>query len=726
MTKQVVLCFVTMAAATTSTTTNNNTTLPETFTEENLKKFFDTTLPSLMEEHFVPGAAIILVNSNGETIFKSGYGYATLDNDANDNDDDAAARRPGPTVTTTTTPFAAGSIAKLFVWTSVMQLVEQNLLDLNVDINTYLDFEIPNDGFHPQSEMITLKHLMTHTAGFEDYPLIGVFVRNEKDIPKLGDALRERIPKREWSPGLESAYNNYGTALAGYIVELVTGMPYHEYVNLNILQPLNMTMMTSVELPPPQHIRNVAAKGYVHTANDEYIHYGNEFLTIAPAGTIHMSVEDAGKFMTAYLNDGSLSSGSSNRGGNDSTITTTTRILQPDTVDLIRTSTLFQNDLSLPGNTYGFWQSRLHDETIIYHKGDTDAFAAYLALFPERNFGYYLTTNGGGGLTLREDLFEAFLDEFFPSNVPNATNPVDDNLDDYVGTYASNRASTTSLGKILNLFTKLKIRRSDDGKTLVSKIYGMEHTWKPLGNGRFVDMAREGEEMVIQRNSKIFFSEAPMLVFRPIHWYDSNITHIVFLAVGSLLLLSGLIGFPLQARRAWKLQQMTIKNHHGKKRDVTKKDTSDKGDEGGEEQQEIEEVDEGSVEEVEAKGNETNDETTSEETTVLNKISMLAPRVARWIGTTFCLFILLFGVFFSLAMNAPIGPQFGVSPMLRAGLVFATAGAVLAFLYIPFWAAAWIFGWWSISSRIHATFVLIGAMMIVWQMFYWKVLAGRI
>ena len=594
---------------------------------EELAAFFEEHVPELLDAFDVPGAIVTVVTSQGPS-FEAGFGRAALDPD-----------RPA----TGDTPFAAGSVAKLFVWTSVMQLVERGELDLDADVNTYLDFEIPARA----GQAITLRHLMTHTAGFEDYPLIGVFARDEDAIPVLGDVLADRIPERVRAPGVESAYSNYGSALAGYIVERVSERPYADYVASEILEPLGMTE-SSVRLPASEDLRDDAALGYV-PVDGRYIPFGNEFLTIAPAGTLLMTAHDAGRFLRAYLGDGSVDGG---------------RMLQPATVERMRT-TLFAPDPSLPGNAYGFWESVRHGERILQHTGDTEVFAAHLALMPDRSLGYYLATNAPGGLELREFLWEAFLDAFYPAEPARPTaNVAPEDLDRYVGTYLPNRASTSSLGKIVNLFTTLDLRR--DGDRLTSTVYGVENTWLPTGTDRFADASREGEEILFRTGSngrlEAYFSEAPMLVFRSARWYEVPMTHVVLVATASVLLVIGLIGFPLLA---W------LDRRRGVRRSV-------------------------------------------------------GARAARWTGTATAVLLLAFGGLFSTAMTAPLGPQFGVSPLLAAGLAIAPIAAGLVGLHLVLVLVAWLRRWWGPVGRIHATVVLVGGLVLVWQMSYWNVVGGRI
>src|SRR5690606_3079510 len=139
------------------------------------------------------------------------------------------------------------SISKLFTWTAIMQLVEQGKLDLQTDINEYLDFEIPATlvvgANKEQPKPITLFHLMTHTPGFEDYSS-SIYKLSAEEMPSLEQYVKEYLPERVYPPGEVIAYSNYGTALAGYIVEQVSGIPYSEYIEENIFKPLEMNYST--------------------------------------------------------------------------------------------------------------------------------------------------------------------------------------------------------------------------------------------------------------------------------------------------------------------------------------------------------------------------------------------------------------------------------------------------------------------------------------------------
>src|SRR3972149_8163654 len=120
-----------------------------------LEAFLDDLFAKDMEEYHIAGAAIAVVK-DGKLFFAKGYGYADIEN--------KIPVDPEQTI------FSIGSVGKTFTWTAVMQLVQQGKLDLEADVNTYLAFRIPDTYPAP----LRLKHLMSHTSGFEDRLLGGV------------------------------------------------------------------------------------------------------------------------------------------------------------------------------------------------------------------------------------------------------------------------------------------------------------------------------------------------------------------------------------------------------------------------------------------------------------------------------------------------------------------------------------------------------------------------
>ena len=182
-----------------------------------------TEIENLAKENEGDYASFATAVFNGEEVLYSGhFGYIDRENQI---------------VADENTVYEWGSISKMLVRVSVMQLHEQGKLDLNADIQTYLP-----EGFLTKlkyDEPITMMHLMNHNAGWEETKA-ALEVADEADIISLEEALKKTEPAQTFKPGEITAYSNWGAALAGYIVERVSGMDYVEYLHKNILEPLGM------------------------------------------------------------------------------------------------------------------------------------------------------------------------------------------------------------------------------------------------------------------------------------------------------------------------------------------------------------------------------------------------------------------------------------------------------------------------------------------------------
>jgi CubicO group peptidase (beta-lactamase class C family) len=283
-------------------------------TAADVEAFLDGLVPLQLKRDDIAGATVSVVK-DGKVLFAKGYGYA-----------DVEKKKP---VSAQDTLFRPGSISKLFTWTSIMQLYEQGKLDLDRDINDYLDFKIPEAFGKP----ITLKNVMTHTPGFEEQVKDLFTVGNSK--PDLGQYLKTHIPGRVYPPGTVPAYSNYATAVAGYIVERVSGRPFDEYVTENILKPLKMTHSTFTQ-PLPSELAPLMSNGYrLGSGSAESFEVVNPY----PAGSLSSSATDMAQFMIAHLQDGQLGDA---------------RILKPETARLMH-SRLFALDDAANAMCYGFY-----------------------------------------------------------------------------------------------------------------------------------------------------------------------------------------------------------------------------------------------------------------------------------------------------------------------------------------------------------------------------------
>src|SRR5438046_2501688 len=250
-------------------------------TKTDFETFLDALIPSQLRNRNIAGAVVSVVK-DGQVLFQKGYGYA-----------DVEEKKP---VLPDQTLFRPGSVSKLFTATAVMQLVEQGKLDLDRDVNDYLDFALPKT--YP--EPVTLRQLLTHTGGFEE-TLKNLFVAHESDIKPLRTYLMNEMPARIFLPGNISSYSNYGFTLAGYIAERVSGEKFEQYITNHILQPLRMTNSTFDQPLPPQLAAQMS-KAYLIASKKPR---DFEFVQVAPAGALSTTAADMTRFMLAFLQDGS-------------------------------------------------------------------------------------------------------------------------------------------------------------------------------------------------------------------------------------------------------------------------------------------------------------------------------------------------------------------------------------------------------------------------------------
>lgn len=399
-----------------------------------VEAFMDGLIDAQLEAYHLPGATVAVVQDDA-LLFAKGYGYA-----------DVAARTP---VVADQTLFRPGSISKLFIWTAVMQLVEAGKLDLNADVNSYLTaFQIPST--YP--EPITLAHLLTHTPGFEERG-DGLFLHSVDEKLPLVDYLQRYMPARVRPPGTLTAYSNYGTTLAGYIIEQVTGMPYEQYIEEKILQPLQMTHSTFRQ-PLPSALAPDLAVGYLYTGG-QYQPRGFEVVQASPAGALSATATDIANFMLAHLQNGRFGD---------------TRILQEATAQTMHEQ-LFTNDPRVSGFAHGFIEATLNGQKLLWHAGDTIFFHSTLVLVPAHKLGFFVSYNGATGALAYMSTMRAMMDHYFPASVTAPPAPISDaatQAQRVSGSYIAARSNQSGVEKVANLFQLLNVQSLANGELLVS------------------------------------------------------------------------------------------------------------------------------------------------------------------------------------------------------------------------------------------------------------------
>ena len=414
---------------------------------DGVENFIDGMMAVQLRQYASPGAMVVVVKDD-EVLLVKGYGWA-----------DKEERIP---VDPITTMFRPGSNSKLFVWTAVMQLVEQDELDLDADINGYLDFALPDRLFDGRSAgAITMRHLMTHTAGFEDV-MAEVFVERRSQLQPLGDYLRD-IPARVFPAGEISVYSNYGTSLAAYIVERISGQPFDTYVDEHIFAPLEMNYSTFTQ-PLPAHLLPHMAKGYLYQGG-QAVEAGFEWVLSYPAGSLASSAMDMATFMLAQLNGGAHGEA---------------RILDETTTAYMQQQH-FSNHPAVPGMTLGFIEGERNDVRFLAHGGDTLQMHTGLWLLPEERLGIYVSYNGAATVMARMVLFEEFMDRYFPVERPLLEAPanLEQLAEPLLGTYNAARSNFSGQEAILRLLPAAVLTIDDEGFLTLS-VMGKPRQFVPL------------------------------------------------------------------------------------------------------------------------------------------------------------------------------------------------------------------------------------------------------
>jgi CubicO group peptidase (beta-lactamase class C family) len=495
-----------------------------------MEAFMDELIQRQMEERHIAGAAIAVVK-DGQLFFTKGYGYADVEN-----------KIP---VDPEQTMFRIGSVGKVFTWTAVMQLVEQGKLDLDADINTYLDFRIPDT--YPQP--ITLRYLMTHTSGIEDRWLESL-TTDASELVSEREWLVDNFPGRVRPPGEAAGYSNYNAMLGGYIVARVSGEPYDQYIQKHIFDPLGMTH-SNVRLPIPENLRPFMSKSYIYVdgALQPFPDYVGQPAGM-PSGSHQMSVTDMARFMIARLEGGFYGDAS-----------TEMRILKEETARQMLT-TLYTPDPRLKGTAYGLFDFSENGQWVLGHSGYSPKMYGLLLLLPDQHLGVYVVYNSAGaaGLDFQHYGFQRpFFDHYYPTTMVAPIQPPADfaqRAERFTGQYRSAISHSTTPEKVINLFGGLQIVNPGDGTLVVPMGEGHELRFVEVGplyfrqvDGPFSMVFREDDQ---GRITYMFTDFVPHYGYVKLDWYETPGFHMVFAQICVLVFLSmfpiALIRF-IRARR---------------------------------------------------------------------------------------------------------------------------------------------------------------------------------
>jgi CubicO group peptidase (beta-lactamase class C family) len=402
------------------------------FTATDLEAFFDGFLPQQIEKADIAGVVIAVVK-DGKPVFEKGYGYSDVEN-----------KKP---ISPQDTLFRPGSISKTFTWTAVMQQVELGKLDLDKDVNDYLDYKLPANFGKPT----TLRDIMTHRPGLEE-TIKELFVGTQKEMTPISQYLPTHIPHQIYPPGTIPAYSNYATTVAGYIVQRVSGENFDDYLDNHFFKPLGMTR-ASFRQPLTDALKPYMSNGYALGSGKPK---DFEYVEAAPAGSLSASAESMTHWMIMHLQNGKYGDA---------------QILKPETAIAMHSRQKGWPD-AVNGMCLGFYEQTTNGHRVIAHGGDTQWFHSNMLLLVNDGVGLFVSYNSAGRPEhgdARGALWEAFMDRYFPapsSSEPQTLASAAADAKSVAGSYNISRRFETNLLSITSLLDQAKIKADPKDNTI--------------------------------------------------------------------------------------------------------------------------------------------------------------------------------------------------------------------------------------------------------------------
>jgi CubicO group peptidase (beta-lactamase class C family) len=485
---------------------------------EHLHSFMDSVIATSMDSLNVPGVLTVIMNRDS-ILYSKGNGYANIEEE-----------RP---VTSESTIWRLASISKVVTATAVMQLVEKGELDLDTNINSYLEnLTIPEDEFGP----VTLRHLLTHTPGFDDRYLNKSF-RTEEEWPDLNTFLNNILPKRIFPPGEIYSYSNVGNALAALVVEDVTGLDFDIYCRQNIFTPLQMNQ-TSFRILSDRMAENLYT-GYVFE-NDTFTSTPFDYLGDYPAGQLLSTGEEFARFMMSHLNGGEYDGA---------------QILSPQTVKEMH-SPQFKQHPKLSGAVgYAFHITEERGNKVVRHGGGYMGLSTRMWLLPDEGAGLFIAANVSASPII-DKISYAFLDNYFDNDTTETADypltdlpEYDPYVSQYTGYYRTTRHTHHDFTKIFLLagfMNDLEIRENEEGMLVMPDFYGNDRRLIQVEPGLFQSIDDD-----YYMSFKLEENGVPVYLFthgtgaleKVNLFYSTPVQSSIFMGLGGIFLIILVIGF---------------------------------------------------------------------------------------------------------------------------------------------------------------------------------------
>ena len=479
-------------------------------TAEDVNAWLDGKLPDALKNGDIPGAVVSVVK-DGQVVTTRGYGWA---------DTGASGGQP-VAVDPQKSLFRVASVSKIPTSIAAMQLVEQGKVDLDADISAYLDFEIERRFDEP----LTLRHLLTHSAGFDEHGSL-------TPTTDLEAYVKNDPPAQFFAPGTTPGYSNYGMALAGYIVQRVSGQPFETYVREHVLEPAGMTSST-YEQPLPKDMAGSLGPGYTSTGEEVPFEVMGDF----PAGSLTVSAPDFAAFMNAQLSR-------------------SPKLLREETWEQMWSPGLGEERLGNRAKAgemgLGYFELTRHGRRIVEHSGDhTRGWHSKFELYPEEKTGIFISYNGDGNDSdssnnLREDLAQGFADRYFPGDVVKASGSKNsaDRARQVAGSYVPSRVPWASFAAawVPTLFPATIEQTGDgglkDGKTQYVEVEPW--VWRQVdGRSAFAAQVEDGKVVSL--------SQGPALTLIPMTPVQQMLAPVFGICLVLLLVVT--VAWPIGALR---------------------------------------------------------------------------------------------------------------------------------------------------------------------------------
>lgn len=478
---------VLFAASSNNTQTCKNVESTKTASEDKqeLVDLVDSKVTKWIEDQEAVGA-VASIATGDKILLSKGYGYADKEAEVLADEADTA--------------FRIGSVSKTMVALAAVQLEEQGKLDMNADITPYLEADFPKFKYP-----ITMQQLLTHTGGFENKDS-GLFISENESTKPLSEVVRTYKPEQVFVPGEVASYSNYGLALAGYVVERISGSSFEEYAKEKIFAPLKMNNTTY-----SQDIKSgpTVSKGYGNDGKERE----EGIVNLYPAGSVTTTAEDMGKYIQLLLNEKSTS------------------IIQNDT-KLKMFQQQFTMDKNFDGIGYTWGRCELNGHWIYAHEGGTDNFATLLFLYPDQDLGVFVSFN-------TQIDFSPLIQEMndLLCGAEKTKQEVSANIDvtkDIHGTYIFTKSNFSTAEKVFNFLYTMKVTGNTsegfylDGKKLQS-----------VDNDTYYN-EDSGYWKVIEKNGRCYLTNSENFSYIRAHWYDGMMWQMGILI---LFILTSIVGF---------------------------------------------------------------------------------------------------------------------------------------------------------------------------------------